>query len=122
VEFNFLSVKVEVTDWYTTTIFEDGIKLVSDHKEQPGQRERARQLGYSSAEEMNYEHDLTHTLLAIMAGKDWSPTLRGIATGETWPAWQDEEAAVLGFQCYMNRLGVDVFTLAKKVCNDLAAR
>ena len=112
--FRLGSVSVAVSEDYTTTTFEDGKTLTSEHRGQRGQIERAYGLGYRTAEEMNREHDLTHSLLAAIVGRDCSPTLRAIATGTVYPAWEQEEASVLSLQGYCNRLGIDIFALAKR--------
>jgi len=104
---------VVVTRNTTTTYFADSTALTAVHDEQPGQAERAAQLGYATAEDMNREHDLAHSLLAHWLGLDYSPTLFAVAHGQTSPLWEAEESAVLAIQRFARAAGVDLLSVAK---------
>jgi hypothetical protein len=78
-------------------------------------RQRAHDLGYGDDTAlMSREHELAHTMLAGWLGLPYSPTLQGVATGDTWPHWHLEEAAVLALQAYARALGVSIVDLAKE--------
>jgi hypothetical protein len=108
------SVVVSVRDGLTTTRFADGRVCHAHHTEQPGQADKALELGYPSAEAMNREHDLTHSLLAWWLGLACSPTLYGMATGIVARRWREEEAAVLAVQRYARAMGVDLVEVAER--------
>lgn len=57
---------------------------------------------------MCQEHEATHTLLAVMMGLPRSPTLFGVVTGNFWPHYRTEEAAVLAFQANCRATGVSI--------------
>ena len=107
-------VSVVITREGMMTVLPNG-KLVYAHlEEQAGQAARAKEMGYGSAEEMNREHDVTHSLLAHWLGLDASPTLKAVSEGKTYKHWQIEEAAVLAIQAYARAaLGIDLVELAK---------
>lgn len=98
----------------TLTRFADGSTAYADHAAQPGQAERAAEIGYPSAEAMNREHDLTHSLLAHWLGLDYSPTLYAVANGQRSAIWQAEESAVLAIQQFARAAGVDLVKLARE--------
>lgn len=98
------------------TILPNGRLVFAHLEEQAGQAIRARELGYDSAEEMNREHDIVHSLLAYWLGLEASPTLKHVAEGKTYPHWRLEEAAVLAIQAYARAaLKIDLVELAKDV-------
>lgn len=107
--------QIQITGGMTITYFADGCAAYGDHEAQPGQAERAAELGYPSAEAMNREHDLTHSLLAYWLGLDYSPTLHAIANNEQSAIWQAEEAAVLALQQFARAAGVDLIKRALEV-------
>lgn len=113
--FDFGAVTVYVAHGRTTTVLPDGRTVQADHAEQPGQAERARELGFKSAEEMNRSHDLTHSILAHVLGLPCSPTLYGLAEGTHFPHWRIEEAAVLAVQQLAAAAGVDLFAVARRM-------
>jgi hypothetical protein len=98
----------------TITRFADGSIAYADHAVQPGQAERAAEIGYPSAEAMNREHNLTHSLLAHWLGLDYSPTLHAVANGQRSAIWQAEESAVLAIQQFARAAGVDLVKLARE--------
>jgi hypothetical protein len=104
--------RVDLMDGYTRTRFADGRRCIAEHREQPGQRELAASLGYTSAAEMNRRHDLAHTVLSTWLGLPHSPTLRGVADGNFWPHHKLEEAAVLAVQAFAVAAGVDLLRVA----------
>jgi hypothetical protein len=112
--FHFGHISVDIGDGYTVTTLADGSKVPADHAEQPGQAEIAAAHGYDSAEEQNRSHDLMHSWLAFVLGLDASPTLKGVASGEYYEHWREEEAAVLSLCAYANAAGVDLFEVAKR--------
>ena len=105
---------VEQTERYTVTRYDDGGQVVADHAPQPGQDETAAAHGLT-VEGMNRDHDLAHTLLAVMLGLPASPTLAGVASGEHWPHWWAEERAVLALQGYAAAAGVDLRDVAARL-------
>jgi hypothetical protein len=112
--FKFGAVSVDIGPDATTTTFPDGQSITGDHREQPGQRLTALEIGYPSAEALNRDHDLSHSLLACIMGLEFSPTLFGIATGRQYEHWHAEEAAVLGFQEFCNAVGVRIEDIAER--------
>jgi hypothetical protein len=77
-------------------------------------RARARSLGYrDDTAAMSREHEAAHHLMARLLGLPYSPTMYGIALhaaaeGPYWPAWRDEECAVLALQRFARSAGVDL--------------
>lgn len=94
----------------TVDIYSDGIETVfhtlpgqpsvpANPQDNEAYRATAEFLGYGSdILRMCIDHELSHTLLAVSRGLRWSPTLHGLATGQTFSEWRTEENAVLGFQ------------------------
>lgn len=99
---------------YTVTRFADGSMAHANHEAQPGQTERAAELDYPSAEAMNREHDLAHSLLAHWLGLDYSPTLHAVANGQRSAIWEAEESAVLALQRFARAAGVDLVKRAQE--------
>jgi hypothetical protein len=112
--FRFGEVAVDIRPGLTITTLADGPKVPADHAEQPGQAELAAAHGYDSAEELNRDHDLAHSLLSHMIGLGASPTLAGVAAGKHFRYWQVEEAAVLALQGFCKVAGVDLMELARR--------
>lgn len=105
---------VEVRDGYTLTRFPCGAELVASHAVQDGQAETAARCGYESAEALNREHDLTHSLLAHWLGLPWSPTLHDVAIGVRVNELHFvEEDAVLAVQRFARAMGVDLVKLSE---------
>lgn len=102
---------VEVGERYTVTTFPDGRQLVADHAEQPGQAATAARLGYPSAEAMNRDHDLAHSLLAHWLGLECSPTLHAVASGNRYPLSALEEDAVFAIQRFARAAGINLARL-----------
>lgn len=78
---------VEVTrgpSW-TVSRFPDGREVHAHGDGSEFQSACAESLGYDTAAEMNRDHDAVHHLLAVTAGKPYSPTLRGVAEGQYVP-------------------------------------
>lgn len=94
---------------YTVTKYSDGSEVVGSHTVQPGQDETAAEYGLT-AEEMNFDHDLAHSLVSLLAGSIRSPTLYGVATNKLYEHWWREEKAVLAFQGYVKQLGTMTIT------------
>lgn len=99
----------------TATHFADGSVTEADHAAQPGQAKTAASIGYSSAEAMNREHDLAHSLLAHWLGLDYSPTLHAVANGQRSAIWEAEESAVLALQRFARAAGVDLVKRAAEI-------
>jgi hypothetical protein len=112
--FRFGEVTVDILSGLTITTLADGSKVPADHAEQPGQAEIAVAHGYDSAEELNRDHDLAHSLLSHMIGLEASPTLAGVTAGKHFKYWQVEEAAVLALQAFCKVAGVDLMDLARR--------
>lgn len=112
--FHFGHVSVDIGEGYTVTTLADGSKVPASHEEQGGQAEIAAAHGYDSAEELNRDHDLGHSLLAAMVGLDASPTLQGVASGSYFEYWKVEEQAVLSLQAFCRVVGVDICDLARR--------
>ena len=104
---------VQQTERYTITRYDDGGQVVADHAPQLGQADTAEAHGLT-VEDMNRDHDLAHTLLAVMLGLPASPTLAGVASGKHWPHWHREEAAVLALQGYAAAAGADLDELEQQ--------
>lgn len=100
---------------FTTTNFADISTAYADHTAQSGQAERAAEIGYPSAEAMNREHDVAHSLLAHWLGLDYSPTLYAIANGQRSAIWQEEESAVMALQRFARAAGVDLVKRAREI-------
>ena len=105
---------VQQTERYTITRYDDGGQVVADHAPQPGQEATAAEHGLA-VEAMNRDHDMAHTLLAVMLGLPASPTLAGVASGKHWPHWWAEERAVLALQGYAAAAGVDLRDVAARL-------
>jgi hypothetical protein len=112
--FHFGEVTVDIRPGLTITTLADGSKVTADHAEQPGQADIAEGLGYSSAEAMNVQHDMLHSLIAHWLGLDGSPTLKGVAAGRHFPRWREEENAVFALAAYANAIGVDLMEVARR--------
>jgi hypothetical protein len=109
------SVTIEVSNGHTVTTLPNAAIVTADHAEQPGQAELARSLGYGSAEEMNREHDISHSIIAHLLRLECSPTLLGVASGKTYRHWPIEEQAVLRLQGFARAVGVDLIEVAKRI-------
>lgn len=95
---NRLGSGLSETKRYAVTVLPDGIELVADLSEQPGQQATADMLG-CSVREMNETHDLFHTLVAEAIGLRCSPTLWAVAHGEATEEFHGlEEDAILAVQ------------------------
>jgi hypothetical protein len=112
--FGEVTVTVDTAARLTMTRLPDGGLVPADHREQPGQADIAEGLGYPSAEAMNVEHDMLHSLLAHILGMDASPTLKGVASGKHYPHWREEENAVFALAAYANAAGVDLMEVARR--------
>jgi hypothetical protein len=116
--FHFGEVTVEIADGLTVTRLPDGGIVPAEHREQPGQAELAQDLGYATAEEMNRQHDLLHSLLSHMLGLPASPTLQGVGNMRFCPYWREEENAVFAIAAYANVAGVDLTDVARRWSED----
>jgi hypothetical protein len=95
------------------TVFRDGTDVWAQPRDDDEYRATAERLGYGSDTlRMCQDHELAHTVLAVLAGQPYSPTLWGVAHGHHWPYYHDEEAAVLAFQAYCLRLGAQIQNIA----------
>lgn len=92
----------------------DGAIVPAEHREQPGQAELARELGYPDAVAMNAEHDAVHSLISHMLGLDASPTLKGVASGQTYEHWREEEAVIFALCRWANAAGIDLMEVARR--------
>lgn len=113
--FQFGEVTVEIGDGLTLTRIPDGSIVPATHSEQAGQAALARELGYSSVEDMNREHDMLHSLLAHLLGLPASPTLEGVASKQTYQYWREEEAAVFALCKFAHCTGVDLTVIAEQL-------
>lgn len=112
--YHFGEVTVEIDDGLTVTRLPDGGIVPAEHREQPGQAELAQDLGYATAEEMNREHDMLHSLLSHMLGLPASPTLQGVGNMRFCPYWREEEAAVFALTRFAKLAGVDLVEVARR--------
>lgn len=85
-----------------TTVFCDGSKVEACPEDTDQYRKTAADLGYSDTWEMCWQHELFHTMLAMIEGRALSPTLWAVAHGSESELCPNmialEEAAVLDFQ------------------------
>lgn len=96
----------------TTITLSDGKTITAAPQDNDDYRARAEALGYGDdTERMSREHEVCHALLCQWIGLRESPTLRGVADGQYWPHWRDEEAAVLALQKLLNTLQIDPMDL-----------
>ena len=101
-------------DGLTVTRYREGHVDARPHDTEE-YRARARSLGYGSDTlAMSRDHEVMHHWLAASLGLPHSPTLYGVARGDTWPHWRVEEAAILGVQRYAMQAGVGIVDLASK--------
>ena len=112
-EFQLGDALVEVTADKVVTTFVDGSFVVAEIAEQPGQADIAEKIGVS-VEQMNRDHDLAHSVLAVFMDQPRSPALWAVAHGKTWPGWWKEEAAVLELQALAAELGVSIQDIARR--------
>jgi hypothetical protein len=106
--------RIEFDGDLTTTVLPAG-KVPAVPQDNDEYRARAEALGYGDDTAlMSREHEIGHALLAVWLGQPYSPTLFGVATGQHWPHWHDEEAAVLALQRYARVLGVDLVRVAER--------
>ncbi|RVK40888.1 hypothetical protein [Sinorhizobium meliloti] len=110
----FGEVTVHITSGLTMTRLPDGDLVPADHREQPGQAELARELGYPDAVAMNAEHDAVHSLVSHWLGLDASPTLKGVASGQTYEHWREEEAVIFALCRWANAAGIDLMEVARR--------
>ena len=109
--FAFGQVRVYVFQGWTETHFPGGEVLYATHEAQEGQVELARELGYSSTEDMNRDHDVAHSALAHAAGLPFSPALFAAATGAPDELRHGlEEDAVKAFQKFALSYGRKLVT------------
>src|SRR5215216_3946220 len=96
------------------TIFSVNQAVWAEPQDNRSYFQQAEELGYGDDTLlMCLEHEVSHTLLSVLAGLSYSPTLFGVATGKFWPDWRDEEAAVLAFQKFCRVTGVSILDLAR---------
>lgn len=80
----------------------------------PYQAASAKALGYGDdLARASREHELAHSLLAVLLGLPESPTLHGVARGRHWQHWRAEEAAALALQRFARMAGVDLVARAR---------
>lgn len=95
------------------TVFQDGTNVWAEPQDEDNYRATAERLGYgNNTLAMCQDHELAHTVLAVLMGLDYSHTLWGVAHGAYWPHYRDEEAAVLAFQTYCQKAGCRVLDIA----------
>src|SRR5438046_7500961 len=84
---------VTIYDGYTVTRFMDGTEVTARHDDMRGlgQMATAADLGYSTVEALNAEHDIYHSLLARWLGLTRSPQLYALAHGMSNPLGALEE-------------------------------
>ena len=100
-------------DGKTVTTLSSGKEVHASWEVQDGQAETAEKHGIP-LEQLNKNHDLAHAILAEILGLPESPTLAGVASGEYWPQWYREEAAVLAFCGYAAAAGIDLEKVAAR--------
>ena len=115
ISFPFRACTVELHSGFTITRFLDGSEVHALWTAQPGQEETARELGFPDAVSLNAGHDLAHTVVAVLLGQPYSPTLWGVAHNVEHEHWAREEALVLSAQAYCNAAGIDVRDLAARL-------
>lgn len=95
---------------WTTTSYADGSFLIARHDDVAGlgQEVTRRELGYASVDEMNVQHDPSHSFLAGCLGLPYSPTLYARAHGEDHPLAALEEGAVRELTRFAVALGVNL--------------
>jgi hypothetical protein len=111
--FRFGHVSIDIEDGHTITRLPYG-EVVASHEEQPGQADIAEGLGYPDARAMNVQHDMLHCLIAHWLGLDASPTLKGVATGQHYAHWREEENLVFALAAFANAAGIDLMEVAEK--------
>lgn len=88
--------------------FPDGREVHAHGDGSEFQEACALSLGYDSPEQMNRDHDAAHHLLAVIAGKPYSPTLRGVAEGEYVPREvSDAEEVLVMLLQRVSQVGLD---------------
>ena len=108
-------------DGQTVTVLSDGREIRANWMVQDGQAATAEQYGIP-VDRLNRDHDLAHAILAAVLGLPESPTLAGVASGDYWPAWFREEAAVLAFCGYAAAAGVDLEQVAARLADGHGSR
>lgn len=107
---------VTLYDGYTVIRFRGGASLTARHDDvlDLDQMQTALNLGYSSVEAMNVDHDPVHQLLATWLGHDRSPTLYFRARGLPYPWAYLEENAVKAIQALMCFYGLTAVDLLQR--------
>lgn len=111
---------VDFFDEGVDTIFHDGVICTALPHDDEHYREICQRLGYpdDSAGRLRQcqDHELAHTVVGVLAGKGYSPTLWAVAHGEGMDPLENafEEALVLAFQAYARRIDVPIYDIA---CN-----
>ena len=109
--FPFCTVLVDEAGRYVETRFEDGTKVGSTPNRDPHTLNVAEELGYGDDTwAMSRDHELSHTWLAHLDGRGWSPTMWRLAHPEDDDLPDDdavahEEARVLEFQRTLDKTG-----------------
>jgi len=115
--FGEVTVTVDTSEGITWTRLPDGGLVPAEHREQEGQADLARELGYPDARSMNAHHDAVHSLLSHLLCLDASPTLKGVASGKFYKHWREEEAAVFAVCRWANAHGIDLMDVARRWSN-----
>lgn len=86
-------------DGLTVTVLPDGSRIDAVAQTDQAYLNRASDLGYGKdVDRMSRDHEVAHSLLAELLDLPASPTLTGVARGEHWSYWREEEGAVLALQ------------------------
>ncbi len=93
---------VDIHDWGTDTVFKDGTSAMGMPEDTNHYRWITRDLGYKDdVLKQCIEHELAHTLCAVIMGAPYSPILWHAAHKDQlgwYPHWREEEAVVQAFQ------------------------
>lgn len=101
------------------TVFRDGTNVWATPQGEPSYAETAQRLGYGDdLLQMCQDHETLHTVLAVLEGRPWSPTLWHLVHPPHWQHWREEEAAVMTYQAYLRRTGTSVMDLAARMMRD----
>lgn len=104
---------VYLDDNYTETRFYDNSRVPALANNDPESLKTAKDLGYKDTAKMSREHEILHTFLSEKCGLPYSPTLWSVAHDQEncipVHVQYEEEAAILGFQKYLNLAVIDEY-------------
>jgi hypothetical protein len=109
---------IDVYDEGVDTVFSDGVICTALPHDDEHYGDVCRRLGYpdDAAGRLRQcqDHEIAHTIVGVLAGRGYSPTLWAVAHGEEIDPIENglEEAATLALQAYSRRVGVPVYDMA----------